>query len=294
MKKIKLLILGVLLQVSLVAQRNFDEIEIITHQVSDHIYMLEGGGGNIGVFTGEDGTLMIDGQYAQLSEKIKTSIAGVSDKPVYYLVNTHWHGDHTGGNQNFANEGAIIVSHDNVRERLNFDQVRPFRGTTPAAPEIAWPVITFDEKMQLHYNDESVQLIHVHSAHTDGDAFVYFPKANVLHMGDCFFKDRFPYVDLGSGGTPDGAIIAIEAALLLADDDTKIIPGHGSLAEKKDLQKCLEMYLTMRDRVKEAIEKELTVEQALEEKITEGYENLVWGFINEEKFVTMLFNAYSE
>ena len=293
MSNVILFVLSFTLGVSLNAQ-NIKDAQITTHKVTDQIYMLEGWGGNIGVFTGDDGTLMIDSQFAELSDKIKAAISEISDNNVHYLVNTHWHGDHTGGNQNFGNEGAVIVGHNNVRERLNKDQTRPFRGTTPAAPEIAWPVITFDDSMQLHHNGESIQLIHVDNAHTDGDAFVYFPKANVIHMGDCFFKDRFPYVDLDSGGTPDGAIKAIEAALLIADDETKIIPGHGSLANKQDLQNCLDMYLEMRDRTKEALEDGLTVEQALEAKITAGYEHLVWGFINEEKFMKMLFRAYGE
>ena len=293
MKRIKIFLLGLFAFCSLNAQ-DFDNVTITSQKVSDNIYMLVGMGGNIGVFTGEEGTLMIDGQFAQLSTKIKNAILELSDKPVHYLVNTHWHGDHTGSNENFANEGAVIVSHQNVRKRMSTDQRRPFRGTTPASPKAALPVITFDENMQLHFNGESIQLIHHHTAHTDGDAFIYFPLANVLHMGDCFFNYLFPYVDTASGGHPDGAIKAVEAALLLADEKTKIIPGHGVLANKDDLQQYLTMYLTIRDRIKEALEDGALIDEALINKVAEGFESWEWGFIDAEKFVKMMYSAYAD
>lgn len=279
---------------SLNGQADWDKVEIKTHQIKDQIYMLEGRGGNIAVFTGDDGTLMIDDQFAPLSEKIKTAIAEISDHPIKFLINTHWHGDHTGGNENFANDGAMIIAHDNVYARLSSDQIRPFGRTTPASPEAAWPQLTFNEEMKIHFNGMSVQLIHVHNAHTDGDAFIYFSEANVLHMGDCFFKDRFPYVDTEMGGSPAGAIEAVELALMLIDEETVIIPGHGSLASKEDLSNYYKMWTTMSERVKQLIADEVSLEDVDFEKTTEGYESWGTGFINPEKMVKTLYNAYRE
>ena len=272
----------------------WDDVQIKATQVQGNVHMLEGRGGNMGLFVGEDICLLIDDQFAPLSDKISNAIKSVSDKPLHYLINTHWHGDHTGGNENFANMGATILAHENVRGRLRTEQVRPFRPATPASPEAAWPDITFDEKMQLHLNGESIHLIHVHNAHTDGDIFVYFPESNVLHMGDCFFKDRFPYVDLSSGGSPDGAIQAVETALMITDENSKIIPGHGSMATRADLLRYKEMWLTMRTRVKEAMMNGRDLEAMKSGNLTEGYEG--WGdfFISDDQLIEMLFNAYSD
>lgn len=271
--------------------QRFDNVVIKTHDVADGIYMLEGAGGNIGIFAGDDGVLMIDGQFSDLSEKIKIVIDSISDHPVKYLVNTHWHGDHTGGNANFAKDGATIIAQHEVRKRLTVDQVRPFGRTTPAADTLAWPTLSFGEDMEIHMNGESVQLMHVHNAHTDGDSFVYFPMANVLHMGDCFFKDRFPYIDLEMGGSVAGAIAAIEAAMMIIDEETIIIPGHGSLAKKEDLRRYLAMITTVRDRVNNVSTEETKLEDLDVESLTEGYEDWGGGFINGEKWIGTLFKS---
>ena len=278
----------------LISQRDFSEVTITTEKVTDNIYMLQGSGGNIAILTGEDGTLMVDDQFAPLSEKIMAAIKNISDQPVHYLLNTHWHGDHTGGNENFANAGATIIAHDNVRKRLSTDNLRPFGRTTPASPEAAWPQLTFNDEMHIHYNNENIHLIHNHNAHTDGDAFVYFSDSNVLHMGDCFFKDRFPYIDRDMGGSPDGYIKAVSQAILITDSDTKIIPGHGSLAGKQDLLNYYNMLITMRDRVKKSISDGQSMEEALAANLTEGYESWGKGFINEEAIVKVLYGAYVE
>jgi len=255
--------------------------------------MLEGAGGNIAILSGDDGTVMIDDQFAELSPKIKEAIKKISNYPVSYLINTHWHGDHTGGNANFAKDGATIIAHENVRERLSHDQIRPFGRSTPAAEEIAWPQLTFNDNMKVHFNNETINLIHVHNAHTDGDSFVYFENANVLHMGDCFFKDKFPYIDVAMGGSPDGYIKAASIALMLCNSETKIIPGHGSLASKSDLLNFYTMLMTMKDRVQKVITEGKTQEEALALNLTEGYAEWGTGFINEETIVKTLFSAYS-
>lgn len=276
---------------SLIAQK---DIEITSLKVTDNIYMLVGAGGNIGVFIGPEGIVMIDDQFAPFAPKIKAAINSLSSSEIKYLINTHWHGDHTGGNEAFAKMGATIVAHDNVRERLSHKQIRPFGKSAEAAPEQAWPRLTFNEKMNVHINGESIQLIHHHHAHTDGDAFVYFPSYNVLHMGDCFFKNRFPFVDVDMGGTPDGIIEAVAGALMLADEDTKIIPGHGTLSTKQDLSDYQQMLLIMRSRVKKELDNGVSQKDLNYEELTKGYAAWGDGFISGEKYVKMLYNFYTE
>lgn len=247
------------------------EVIIKPIKVKDNIYMLKGQGGNIGLFIGEDGAFMIDDQFARLTPKILKAIKSITDKPVVYLINTHWHGDHTGGNENMSKEGAVIVSHENVRKRMSVENV--VRGKKkPASPKEALPVITFSKDMMVHFNGEDVLVSHVHNAHTDGDAHVYFTSSNVLHMGDTYFQGKFPYIDLSSGGSINGYIAAIDKALIMADDKTVIIPGHRGLSNRKELLSYKEMLVTLRDRVQVEIEKGKTLKEVKEDKsITKEY-----------------------
>ena len=272
--------------------QNFDDVQINTQQLSDNMYVLFGAGGNIGLLTGPDGVVMIDAQFAELSPKIKAVADSLSTSEIRYLVNTHWHGDHTGGNAHFARYGATIIAHDNVRERLKVEQIRPFRRSTPASPEIAWPKLTFNEEMNIYINGETMHLIHVHNAHTDGDSFVYLPEQNILHMGDCFFRSRFPFVDLEMGGSYEGAIAAVEAALLICDENTQIIPGHGTLSNKQHLSDYLQMMKIMKERVVTSIDNGVTLENADIAALTKGYEAWGTGFISPEKFIKMLYASY--
>lgn len=290
--KLLLPLLALSLSFSLLSQDL--EIQINPQKVTDNIYILYGAGGNIGLFIGEDGAVMIDDQYAKVSQKILAVVDSLSETSIKYLINTHWHGDHTGGNAFFAGQGATIVAHENVRERLSHTQLRPFGRSTEPSPEIAWPVLTYNDKMQIHINGESLQLIHHHNAHTDGDAFIFFPAHNVLHMGDCFFKSRFPFIDVVMGGTPDGLIHAVEAALMISDEDTQIIPGHGTLADKQDLKDYHQMLGIMRDRVKTEVTNDTPLDALDLAALTEGFEAWGAGFISGEKFVKMLYNFYSE
>ncbi len=271
------------------AQGRFDKVEIKTQKITDNIYMLEGAGGNIAVLTGEDGTLMVDSQFGDLSEKIKTAIAEIATGDLRYLVNTHWHGDHTGGNGNFNDAGATIIAHKNVRERVSTDQImKAFGREVKASPKNVWPEITFDEGMNLHLNNQDLMIVHVDNAHTDGDAFIYFTQANVLHMGDVFFKDRFPFIDLGSGGTIDGYIKAVQAALMISDSETQIIPGHGALANQADLMNYHQMLTTMKNRVQKATAEGKTVDEMKTAGLDEGFESWGTGFIAQDAFINTI------
>jgi len=246
----KIILLAALFTISIAcAQGRFDKVKIKVEKVTENLYMLVGAGGNIGISTGEDGVFMVDDQFAPLSEKIQAAIASISDKHVKFLMNTHFHGDHTGGNANFESNGAIIVAQDNVRKRLAENTKEGL------------PVITFSDDATFYMNGNDIFLTHVHNAHTDGDALVYFAQSNVLHTGDTFFNGRFPYIDLKRGGSLTGDIAAAKKGLMIINDDTKVIPGHGSLASKADYQNYHDMLVGIHKNVSKAIENGKTEDQ---------------------------------
>ncbi len=250
----------------LVIGANAQETQIKINKFTESIYMLVGQGGNIGVFVGEDGVFMIDDQFAPLTPKILSAIRTITEKPVKYLINTHFHGDHTGGNENIFNEGAVIVSHENVRKRMSANQ---------SAKE-ALPVVTFTDDIMFHLNGDDVLISHVHNAHTDGDAIIYFTNNNVIHTGDTYFNGKFPFIDTKSGGSINGYIAAVEKVLLLADDQTKIIPGHREASNKAELKVFYNMLVTIRDRIQAEIDKgktleEVTANSSLTEEYNEQY-----------------------
>ena len=227
--------------------QNFDTVKIKTLKITNSIYMLEGSGGNIGVLVGKDGVVLIDDQFAPLSEKIKNAVKVLTDKPISFIVNSHFHGDHTGGNENFGGEGAIIVAQENSRLRMTTDQfMATFNNTQKAAPSVALPKVTFTESVSLHLNGETVQVFHVKNAHTDGDVIIHFKESNVFHGGDVFVRYGLPFIDQQHGGSIDGMIKGVDTLLALVNDDSKIIPGHGLLAGKKKIclitKKCWRLY----------------------------------------------------
>jgi len=272
MKTIKILSLTFVLLCATQTFSQQKEVKIEIVKVTDALYMLKGQGGNIGISIGVDGVFMIDDQYAPLTPKILAAIKTLSAKPIKFLINTHWHGDHVGGNANISKQGTVIVAQDNVRKRMSVDSF--VRGKKKeAAPKEALPVVTFTENINFHFNDEAIYIFHVHNAHTDGDAVVYFPKANVLHMGDVYFQGKYPYIDLSSGGSINGVIEAVKQALLLADDATKIIPGHKELSNKKGLESYLAMLIDIRNSVQKEISNNKSLEEVKENtKLTEAYD----------------------
>ena len=247
--------LGVL-AISLSAFGQMDDVTVSTIKVSDSIYMLQARGGNIGVSIGEDGVFMIDDQFAPLTGKISAAIAELSDQPIRFVINTHWHGDHTGGNENLGKQGVTIVAHDNVHKRMSSQQVmKAFNNTVPASPDVALPVITFNDRMTFHFNNDEIRVLHKPRSHTDGDSILYFVKDNVIHAGDILFNGSYPFVDTSSGGSFGGLIKSAEDLLKIGDANTKIIPGHGPLASKEDIQAYVDMLKDVRTRLEPYLEK---------------------------------------
>jgi len=273
--------------------QDFSQVQIKTTEVAEDIYMLEGAGGNLGLSVGADGAFLIDDQYAPLSEKISAAIGNITDGDVRFLVNTHWHGDHTGGNENFGNAGAIIVAHDNVRTRMSTGQFREiFDQNIPASPATALPIVTFTDRTTFHWNGQRIIVKHVENAHTDGDSVVWFTDADVFHLGDVFFNGFYPFVDVSSNGSLEGYISAVEGVLMRATEDTAIIPGHGPLANTNDLRIYLEVLRTARERIQSAIDSGMSEDEVVAAELMADYDEQ-WGggFINPENFVRLSYKS---
>ena len=280
------------------AQQGLDTVQVRTQKLTDRVYILFGAGGNIGVSVGDDGAFVIDDQFAPLSEKIKAAIAQLDPKPVRFVVNTHWHTDHTEGNEKMSQGGAVIVAQDNVRKRMSVEQALGRGGQTtrvPASPHAALPVLTFAEDVTFHVNGDSMRVIHVAAAHTDGDAIIHFTKANVIHMGDTFFNGRYPFIDLSSGGSIDGIVAAADKGLSLANDDTKIVPGHGAVGTKADLQEYRRVVGTIRDRIAKMVTAKKTLAEVAVAKPTADFD-AKWGkgFITADLMVDQVYASLTK
>ena len=269
------------------------EITITVDTLSQNIFMLTGQGGNIGIYVGESNVFMIDDQFERLSEKIKTSISTLTHKPIATLFNTHMHGDHSGGNAKFNSETVLLVAHDNVRNRIKKNQQEKLEKKEITSEYLVkmLPEVTFSDDITFYDGDETIMAFHVHNAHTDGDAMVYFMNNNVLHMGDTYFSSRYPYIDLKSGGSIDGYIKAHKKALLIINDDTKIIPGHGRPSTKKELETYVVMLEDIRSKVQADIEAGVSLEDVKANKaLTKTYDKVHGnGFISPEKFRETLY-----
>ncbi len=264
-----------------VKAQNFDDVTIETIKLSDHVYMLVGAGGNIGVSVGDDGVFVIDDQYAPLTPKIEAAIKALTDKNLKFLVNTHHHHDHTGGNANMQKLGATIIAHDNVRKHMEMDNK-----DNNTNEKDGLPIITFNDKLNLHINGEKVSVFHLDHAHTDGDSMLYFTEGNVLHTGDVYFNGMYPFIDLNSGGTINGYIEGVKQGINTINEDTKIIPGHGKVSTQSEYKTFLTMLETLKVAVLAEIKKGKTEDEvAANTTITKTYDDLgySWGFINSEK-----------
>jgi len=268
-------------------QQDFSKVEIKVQKVQGTVYMLTGAGGNIGVCVGDDGIVIVDDEFAPLAPKIKDALKSISTKPIKFIINTHFHGDHTGGNEIFGHD-APIIAHDNARTRLAAGSTTMGRATPPA-PKGALPVITFNDTTTVHVNGEDIKAVHFPHGHTDGDAVIFFTKSNVVHMGDDLFFAQFPFVDLDNGGSVRGLIKNLDAIMPMLDDDTKLIAGHGALSDKKALNEWINMLKGTVAIENEAIQKGKTLEQIKAEKTLVAWSNWDQGFMTLEKYEEQLY-----
>ena len=273
--------------------QDFSKVEIKTHKLSDTLYMLVGAGGNLGVSIGDDAVFLIDDQYAPMVPKIRAAIAALTSKPVQFVLNTHFHNDHTGGNEALGQAGALIVAHDNVRKRMSSEQFISFLSArVPPSPKSALPVVTVPGEIRFHLNGDEIHAFHVPRAHTDGDLIVHFSKGDVVHMGDVYFRGMYPFIDTSSGGGADGVIAAVDRVLALSTDKTRIIPGHGPLASKADLQAYRDMLATVTQRIKTLRREGKNDEQIRAAAPSAEFDaSLGGGFIKADRFVQMMLDA---
>ncbi len=282
MKRVATALFALMASSASIAQ-DFDAVEIKSEQVKGSVYMLTGFGGNIGVSAGKDGILIVDDQFAPLAEKISAQLKGIAGKKVRYVINTHYHGDHTGGNAEMKHtHDATVFAHDNVRVRLQND---------PKKEAADLPVVTYAEGVKFHFNDETIHVRHLPNAHTDGDSYVYFEKANVIHTGDVMFNKMFPYVDLNGGGTVAGYIRAIEIMLANMNDETRVMPGHGVVADKKDVERFLNMLKQTRRIVLDKKAVGDSVDSIIKQGLGDEWKPWAWQFINEEKWIRTLYDG---
>jgi glyoxylase-like metal-dependent hydrolase (beta-lactamase superfamily II) len=273
---------------------DFSKVQMKVTKVAGSVYMLEGAGGNIGASVGDDGIVIVDDQYAPLAEKIQAALKGITDKPVRFIINTHYHGDHTGGNAYFQKQ-APIIAQDNVRKRLESGGGAGNGGSihmeTKAAPHDALPILTFDHDVTVHLNGEDIRALYFPAGHTDGDSIIFFPKSNVVHMGDDFVTYGFPFIDVESGGSINGMIDAVVQVISQLPKDVKIIPGHGPVSSVDDAWAYLAMLKGTRDAVETAIGEHKTLEQMKQAKVLAPWKKYSGSFVSEDVFLETLYNS---
>ncbi len=279
-------VIAALCATSLLAQQDFSKVEIKVTKVAGTVYMLAGSGGNIGVSVGDDGIVIVDDEFAPLAPKIREALHGITAKPIKFILNTHYHGDHTGGNEVFGHDGPIIA-HENVRKRLASGSKAAGR-ETPPAPKVALPVITFNDRATLHVNGEDIRAVHMPHGHTDGDAVIYFTQSNVIHMGDDFFNGMFPFVDVDNGGSVRGMLANVDNVLQTLPDDAKVIPGHGPLSDKAGLRAFAEALRGTSNAVAAALAAGKSLDQMKQENILAPWDSWGKGFIKSDAWLALL------
>jgi cyclase len=279
---------------------DWSKVQIKVTKVSGNIYMLEGEGGNIAASVGEDGIVIVDDQFAPLADKIQAALKGlgITDKPVRFVINTHYHGDHAGGNVPFANSGSTVIAQDNVRKRLENGGAAGNGGSIkmdvkPATDKAALPIITFEHDVTVHLNGEDIRALHFPSGHTDGDSIIFFPKNNVVHMGDDFVRYGFPFIDVASGGSVQGMISAMEKATAQLPADVKVIPGHGQLSNLDDVRAFTKMLKETSAVVEQALKQHKTLEQMKQAKILDPWQKWSGDFVKTDAFIETLYNSYT-
>ena len=287
-----------LLPIALPAQQeDFSKVEMKVTKVSGNIYMLEGAGGNIAASVGEDGIVIVDDEFAPLADKIQAALKNlkITDKPVRFVINTHYHGDHTGGNPNFATSGSTIIAQDNVRKRLESGGVAGNGGSVKMeakpAEKAALPIITFEHDVTVHLNGEDIRALHFPAGHTDGDSIIFFPKNNVVHMGDDFVRYGFPFIDVSAGGSVQGMIAAMEKATAQLPADVKVIPGHGALSNLDDVRGYTKMLKETSAVVEAALKAHKTLDQMKQGKILAPWEKFSGDFVKTDVFIETLYNS---
>jgi cyclase len=273
------------------AQQDFSKVEIKVTKVAGNVYMLEGSGGNIGVSVGADGILIVDDEFAPLADKIKAALKGLGEGKLKFILNTHWHGDHTGGNVVFGPE-APIIAQTNVRKRLAEGSNAPNRNVKPA-PKEALPVITFDQSVSIHFNGEEIRVIHFPHGHTDGDAVIFFTGSNVVHMGDDFFSGMFPFIDLDSGGDVDGYVKNAGEVITKVPANVKIIPGHGPLSTIDDLKRFHRMLTETTGIVRKKMAEGKKVDQIKAEGLPDEWKSWSWQFVNTDRWIETIYRSFS-
>jgi len=275
-------------------EQDFSKVQIKVTKVAGNVYMLEGAGGNIGASVGEDGIVIVDDQYAPLADRIQAALKGITDKPVRFIINTHYHGDHTGGNAYFQKQ-APIIAHDNVRKRLETGGTAGNGGSlhmdAKAQPREALPIITFDHDVTVHLNGEDIRALFFPAGHTDGDSIIFFPKSNVVHMGDDFVTYGFPFIDVDSGGSINGMVDAVEKVIGQLPADVKIIPGHGPISSLDDVRAYLTMLKATRDVVAQGLKDGKTLDQMKQAKLLDPWKKYSGDFVNEDTFLETLYNS---
>jgi len=296
MRKVLLVIAGLVFLLSCMSAQNndFSKVQIKVTKVAGSVYMLEGAGGNIGASVGDDGIVVVDDQYAPLADRIQTALKGITDKPVRFVINTHYHEDHTGGNSYFQKQ-APIIAHDNVRKRLESGGTAGNGGSVKfeakPAPKDALPIITFDHDVTVHLNGEDIRALYFPAGHTDGDAVIFFPKSNVVHMGDDFVTYGFPFIDVDSGGSIDGMIEGVEKVIGQVPADVKIIPGHGPISSVTDVRAYLDMLKATREVVAKAIQGGQTLDQMKQAKLLDPWKKYSDKMINSDVFIETIYNS---